>query len=237
MIERVLYNVMFEEGVRFVLKSNDEGAIALQYPGKPLWLYVNDHWGAENLQAFFNTCLQKIDGITGLVAPKWAAQICPWPTTFSWELTALFLPTRITHVPKGRLVFPDLGDLPMISEWIEDFYFDVLAKPFPEGDKTAEALILSNKLYILAAEGLGKVAMGMIIPIPNHGMSRINLIYTPHIYRGRGFGRDITAAISIKLQEMGQLPVLYVRTENVTAMQMYRSLGFAEAGQLVELRF
>ena len=137
--------------------------------------------------------------------------------------------------PRGKLVFPSESDTHTVAEWVKNFYQEALDAEL--GEKNAvKALIDGKKIHCLEAEGRNIVAMGMLIPLP-HRLCRLNLIYVPPHQRGRGFGKDITSALAHKAQQLNQMPVLYVRTENKAAMNIYQSLGFIEAGRLMELKF
>ena len=244
-LQQIIYNVMYERGAQYVLRS--ESAIAAQYPGKPLWLYAEEGWGADNLRAFFHACLQKKLDLSGLVSSKWAHEICLAglaglagnPLSASWEVAAFYLAQAIEYRPKGRLVFPSISDVPTLSEWIGTFYQEALSSEFKPKDRTIEALVAGKKLYCLEHEGIGLCAMGMRVPLESddYKMGRLNMIYTPAKYRGMGFGKDITAAIAMQVQSQKRLPVLYARLNNKVAINLYRQLGFAEAGRLVEARF
>ena len=230
--KQILYNVMYESGL--VVSSPDKGAFAVQQPGRPLWLYAEEGWGAENLRAFFDVCLSVA---TGLVAAKWIADLCPRPS-ISWEIAAMYLPEPVKYIKSGSLVFPATTDIPILSRWIEGFYREALGLEFA-GENAARALVEGRKLFCLESfeyEKAKLVSMGMLIPL-SAGLSKMNLIYTPKEYRGLGHGKNAVAAIAAKAQECGHIPILYVRVENERAYNIYRALGFVEAGRLTELRF
>lgn len=239
--DKILYNLLYEKGRQFSLLSPDSEALGVMYPGKPLWLYIKDNWRAENVRAFFEDCIEKLGGeIPGLVAPAKAAEFCGSlfhrPVTGRWEIAALFMPGPAPYKPRGKLVSFNYNDIPAAAKWLTDFYREALDVNLENSENIAKALINGKKIYGLEVQGLGISAMGMIIPLPE-GMCRLNLIYTPPMYRGRGFGKDITAFLAAKVQNEEKLPVLYARTASEPAMRLYKSLGFVEAGRLVELRF
>lgn len=269
--DRVVYNVMLEEGAKFILSARDGGAVAALYPGKPLWLYVksdyensykNNYKNNYDFRIFFADCMQylskayefnsresnghefngnELSGheFSGLIASSWAAEIfkevCPMPVVRSWEMASLYLDKPINYKYKSKLVIPNIKDLAMISIWIKEFYREALSSDIKNEEKIARVLIGKKQLYCLEAEGIGLTAMAMSIPVAE--MGRLNLIYTPPSLRGRGYAREITASIATLVQNSGKLPVLYARLENKAAIELYKSLGFLEAGRLVELKF
>ena len=243
---QILYNLLYEDGIEFSVFAPDSSAIAVQYSGKPLWIYVKDNFDENNLQKFLINCVREFEKknkkISGIVSTQKIANFFEgingnhYATINRWEIAAFYLPKPFDYIPQGQISLFCLKDVTMVSEWIADFYEKALGTNLQDGLKTATALIIGEKLFCLKAKGFGIVAMGMTIPL-SCGMSRLNLIYTPPSYRGRGFGKDMTALLANKLQEEGTLPVLYARVENISAMRLYQSLGFIEAGRLTELRF
>ena len=241
--KQILYSVMYESGASFVCGAPDGKVFAVQYPGKPLWLYADENWGKENLLIFFDyiakTLFDKNSKIQtdGLITSKWAADICPWPAKASWELAAFYLPKPLPHISMQgySLTYPKKTDIPILSEWIKDFYLTALDTAI-ENEYIAKAIINSRNFYCLKFDNEDLAAMGMLVPLP-YGMCRLNLIYTPPGLRNKGLGKKITAAISYEAQKRGSLPCLYARVDNEPACALYRSLGFVEAGRLMELRF
>ena len=229
----LLYNVMLESGARQIFSG--PGLYALQYPGKPLWLYAEDSCKPEHLMDFYNSIKNEANDITGLVAADWATEICPWTPVDVWELAAFYMPDAAAYTHRGQLIYPAAADIPEVTTWIMDFYIEALGTEF-DGEEAARALIAGKKIYCLEIEDGLVVAMGMLIPI-FCGLCRLNLIYVPPHMRGRGFGKDVAAACASKAFEQNQTPVLYARTDNAAAMGLYKSLGFVEAGRLIELKF
>jgi len=235
----VIYNVMYEQGAQFLLRT--EGAMAAQYPGKPLWLYADEGFGADNLRVFFSECLVKEPDLLGLVAPVWAAEVCVsnFSVVDSWEIAAFYLPQLVNHTNQLNLTAPSERDYTTIAAWMKEFYREALSADYAPEERSVAALVANGRLYCLEAPVTGICAMGMRIPVQgeSYKMGRLNMIYTPPYLRGMGYGKDITAAISALIQSEGRLPVLYARLENENAVRLYRSLGFEEAGRLIEYRF
>ena len=234
--DQVLYNVMYEAGGQYSIIAEDGESFAIQYAGKPLWMHIRDQKEKDSLRAFFENCRGAclLNRVTGAVMPAWAAAQWPWAIDDAWEIAALYLPTRTHHIPRGHLIFPTHEDIPVLSTWVSEFHREALLHTVSDASSITKALISGKKLYCLQQETI--TAMGMLIHLP-HKMCRLNLIYTPPAYRGRGYGKDITAALCNLTHEWQHIPVLYARTKNIAAMNLYRSLGFIEAGRLTELRF
>ncbi|MCL2457209.1 MAG: GNAT family N-acetyltransferase, partial [Defluviitaleaceae bacterium] len=94
-------------------------------------------------------------------------------------------------------------------------------------------MLLAPQIFLLCAPR--PVAMGMLAGAGE--TARLNLIYVPPEFRGKGYGKQIVAALAAKARENAQIPVLYTACENFAANKLYLSLGFKEAGRLTEVRF
>ena len=92
----------------------------------------------------------------------------------------------------------------------------------------------AQQIFLLC-ENSRAVAMGLLSGAGE--TCRLNLIYTPPEFRGKGYGKKIVAALVSKARESSQIPVLYTAAENFAANNLYLSLGFKEAGRLTEVRF
>jgi len=286
-MQTILYNMFYEPSIteRATIKAKDGMALAVHYPGKPLWVWTENSiedlikspiegfcslcklcdfcYGSgykctafDKLCAFFTECIRVCGGkIDGMVAPDWAVDFfihefclnnpnfrdyyCKCQNYQKWEVAAFFLSSPVKHFSNGNLILLENRHIPLIKEWIGQFYMEALRLTLSYEDKIniASALIIGNlgrRLYGLENDGIIK-AMGMIVPLMSKNMSRLNLIYTP--YRNQGYGRDITAMLSAMIQSQGKTPVLYTRVDNSAAMKLYASLGFVEAGRLTEARF
>jgi len=253
MLQKILYNKFYEPGIAAKLRvsSADRTVMAVQFP--PLWIWIKnfencdgfERTASDKLCAFFAECIRACGGkIDGAIMQGWAmdyfiqtlSKECRFsPKYLKWEMAALYLPCPVRHFPQGELVLLQASHIPMISEWMGHFHEQALNLTLSHTNKikAATALIMTKKLYGLEIKGNIK-AMGMIVPLMSQNMSKLNLIFTP--YRNQGYGRDITAALSATIQAQGKMPVLYARVENIAAMNLYASLGFLEAGRLMEIR-
>lgn len=77
-------------------------------------------------------------------------------------------------------------------------------------------------------------AAGTHIHSQHQGVAVVGNVFTHPDYRGRGFGRAVTAAVSAHLLRSCHLIVLSVDPANRSARHIYESLGFRETARLVE---
>jgi ribosomal protein S18 acetylase RimI-like enzyme len=58
------------------------------------------------------------------------------------------------------------------------------------------------------------------------GYTEVSGVCTHPDYRTRGYGRGLTALVSHRIQEKGDIPFLQVKEENVGAIRIYEKMGF-----------
>jgi ribosomal protein S18 acetylase RimI-like enzyme len=109
-----------------------------------------------------------------------------------------------------RVSYPiDLASLPEAIEW-----------------KSSEAWTLESSGSV--------VAFGQLLAKPNYRVHLARLISAPR-HRGRGLGRVMaTHLLNTALSRHPSAISLYVAPENSPAVELYRSLGFAEAALPIE---
>jgi RimJ/RimL family protein N-acetyltransferase len=111
-----------------------------------------------------------------------------------------------------------------------------------------------NDLYALEGEGIwysGKqvnegiyfgahvrgrliAAAGTHINSPHQGVAVVGNVFTHPDYRGRGYGKAVTAVVTAHMLRSCNLIVLSVDPANRPARRIYESLGYKEAARLVE---
>ncbi|WP_025697937.1 GNAT family N-acetyltransferase [Paenibacillus forsythiae] len=108
--------------------------------------------------------------------------------------------------------------------------------PMPdEVYRAATAAIGTGGLYLWNAGG-APVAMARIAHrTARH--ARINDVYTPPGERKKGYASAIVAAISGYCIREGLTPMLYADVNNPDSNKVYRSIGFAGAGRIADIRF
>ncbi|MBH2003109.1 MAG: GNAT family N-acetyltransferase [Sphingobacteriia bacterium] len=95
-----------------------------------------------------------------------------------------------------------------------------LTKPGPFYSRTIEfgnyiGLYKNNRLISMAGERL-----------KTDGYTEISAICTSPEYLGNGYASYLTAKVAAGIFQDGSVPFLHVRTDNTTAINVYRKLGF-----------
>ncbi|MFY9801646.1 MAG: GNAT family N-acetyltransferase [Candidatus Acidiferrales bacterium] len=95
-----------------------------------------------------------------------------------------------------------------------------LTKPGPFGTRTRElghylGIRESNRLVAMAGERLH---------LP--GYTEVSAVCTHPGSQGRGYARHLMAILMREIAQRGEIPILHVRQENVSAIRLYEKLGF-----------
>ena len=112
--------------------------------------------------------------------------------------------------------------------------YERLADLYRDGEATGEAPpffnagMLRHGVYYGIREGVDLVAAaGTHVLAAQESMAAIGNVYTRRDCRGRGFGAQVSSAVTAELQRLGLRTVaLNVVESNATAMRMYERLGF-----------
>ena len=127
-------------------------------------------------------------------------------------------------------------DLELLAEWLHGFGTDA-GVPVGGLEKFLPIRVAAGHFMLWQDEDGTPVAMGAHhdpVEVPSSRMARIGPIYTPAAFRGRGYGTAITASLIEKLAPTCNSIMLFADADNPASNSIYRQLGFATAGEIVE---
>ncbi len=113
--------------------------------------------------------------------------------------------------PAEKLTPTDVPEMVALAE---------LTKPGPFGTRTRE---LGEYLGIRKAKRLVAMA-GERLHLP--GYTEVSAVCTHPDFQGRGYARELMSILMRKIMQRGEIPILHVRQENVSAIHVYEKLGF-----------
>lgn len=128
---------------------------------------------------------------------------------------------------------PEFGEL--FVEWTREFVRII------EGEEARDAAGVVARLT--ARDGLwvwcdgGKPVSYASTTVPAYGVVRIGLVYTPEELRGRGYAGASVAAISQRVLDRGELPVLFTDLANPTSNRVYQRIGYRAVSDAAEYAF
>ena len=131
----------------------------------------------------------------------------------------------VPGLPAGHLRPARADEVTMISEWLGVFQAEI-GEPAPF-NRAAKQRIAAGELY-LWDDGEPRSMAGSTGKTP-HGI-RVNAVYTPREWRGRGYATATVAALSqLLLDEGNRFCCLYTDLANPTSNAIYERIGYRQA--------
>ncbi len=145
-----------------------------------------------------------------------------WNKTFEKPIAQMILPPSVAlKAPGSQVIELGIGDVAAMRD------LAARAEPGPFGSRTHE---LGTVLGIHDGDKLVAMA-GERLRLP--GLIEISAVAVDPEYRGRGYGRMLTAALALRIRAAGQMPFLHVFEDNKAAFGLYKKMGFAQRTTLV----
>ena len=161
-----------------------------------------------------------------------AALVRPGEQVYVLQVPEIGIPARLTAVKRGRglqLVAPSsarfhasLAEITKLTE-ADAPEMLALARLTEPGPFLARTHAMGSFLGIRIDGRLVAMA-GERFRFP--GYTEVNGVCTHPDFRGRGFARNLSAAVSAHIVSRGETPFLHAWTSNLPAICLYESLGF-----------
>ncbi|MCL2187407.1 MAG: GNAT family N-acetyltransferase [Defluviitaleaceae bacterium] len=263
--ERILYDRFYELHRQNLCIFENEYGQAVYSAGAPLWVKLNTAVNARSFFYTFLREKLALVFDEFVIAPEVARECAEVYKELRGgvctlrEMLALYLPNDVPlpievvlpdvfsqGVQAGMLTTAnDMADYTFLYKGLRAFGEEVFGSA-PAGSGVSAGVAGSAvsvqevqeeipPLFVYKpAPNFPPVAMGSL----THGAEfrRLNLIYTPKENRRRGYGNAVVSALCALVRSEGKIPVLYVYEDNAAAVKLYQGLGFAEAGQVTEVR-
>ncbi|KQX65692.1 GNAT family N-acetyltransferase [Angustibacter sp. Root456] len=136
--------------------------------------------------------------------------------------------------PPGRHRLAGPADVPLLRGWGEAFTDE--ATPGGARIDHVTARVAAGLLHVWEVDGR-PVSMAAVT-LPEAGVARVQLVYTPPQERGRGYAAACVAAVTREqLAEPGRTCMLYTDAANPTSNAVYERLGYRVIGTATDLAF
>lgn len=123
----------------------------------------------------------------------------------------------------GKMIVAALEHLPLINRWRDEFARAV-GEPIIDPNRSAEPQI-ENKRMFLWLDSEPRAMAATVGPTPS-GI-RINTVYTPPPFRGRGYAPNLVAAVSNHQLSLGKrFCFLFTDVANPTSNKIYEQIGY-----------
>lgn len=150
------------------------------------------------------------------------------------RLHRLDILTAPADVP-GRSRRAGISDRQLLRDWY--LAFDQEADLFGgDLDDAVDAALDSHGCWLWVNASGVVVSMATRRPIIA-GCARVGPVYTPHRWRGKGYGSAVTAAATRDVLDDGGLPVLFTDLANQTSNNIYDRLGYHPVEDRLEFVF
>lgn len=220
--------------------------VVIQTP--PFNVVLSD--GSEDAARFAAQSLQEMGrptgGVTGLseVAGAFADEWCELAGTevsvrkglLIYELTEVIEP----RPAPGKMRKADLSDLELTLEWMTDFAEEAELGTMSDPEQIRKTVLgfldnPSRGLYFWLDPD--PVSMGGFGGATPNGV-RINAVYTPPAYRGRGYASNLVARVSQTQLDAGRrFCFLFTDASNPTSNHIYQQIGYRQIAEASELHF
>lgn len=230
------------------LKARDNNAIALQNPGYPMWLWINELLSKSIIDKIINSlCDQlkdtKLIGISG--KPEFVKVFAEQYSKITGASSKISLSMESYECKKvikpknvcGKLIKAELKHIDIIAEFWVGFAFDcfgisiVREKQIPG----VKSMIESGNLYLWEVQD---EICGMVnIAHRSKKYARINNVYTPLEKRKRGYASAMVARVCSLLIKEELIPMLYADITNEDSNKVYKTIGFVKKGRIDSIVF
>ncbi|MGH7179937.1 MAG: GNAT family N-acetyltransferase [Tepidisphaeraceae bacterium] len=146
-----------------------------------------------------------------------------------------FQTTRVIEPPAlpGALRQAVESDIPLVTKWFAGFARDI-NEPADDRPDIARRGIDESRVY-LWVDDQPRAMIAWAGPTPN-GI-RVNQVYTPPEFRGRGYATSATAALTRQLLATRRFCFLFTDLANPTSNAIYQRIGYEPVADLRHVSF
>ena len=159
-------------------------------------------------------------------AEAWQKQTgAAWKVRFR-DLAHRLDQVRAIPMAPGQLRLALETDFDPLHDWMYAFKLMMGEDDRAGARKSAMERIASGNLYVWEDDQV--VSMANLARPSRHGIT-INYVYTPKIFRGKGYASSCVAALSQKMLSSGkQFCALFTDETNATSNKIYKAIGYEQ---------
>lgn len=230
-----------DRGTYLWLEHDEEPvAVGVLLPGSPVALSDCTDAGAA---AVAEALLRAGHCVAGASGPAGAA----WAFVRRWE--ALTGVTVARGMAQGVYVCdqvrPPAGvvgaaraagteDLPTVFGWFQQFATE--AGLDPPSDPGVSTMVGEGRVHLWLDPSGDPVSM-VVERTSEAGMARLGPVWTPVVYRRRGYASALTAHVTATVHARGHRAMLFTDLDNATSNGIYQAIGYRRTGDAAMLRF
>lgn len=228
-----------------VVVESDRAVIATAIRTPPRKLILSQATDHQAIELIARDLAGKSHSLPGVIAPKSEAQtfVNIWQglagqsceLDFAMRVHQLERLQPITDAT-GKLRLAEESDRNLLTDWIQAFEQEALGDKEPKSDSNLwfDRHLKNNSLFVWQDDAI--VSMAAYGGATPNGI-RINAVYTPLEYRGKGYATACVAKISQQLLERYKYCFLFTNLANPVSNHIYRKIGYLPIGEIGNYSF
>lgn len=241
-----LRNSDYEKSSYFILVEENRNILATAIHVGDRQLFLSKSSNLEAVRLIAEDLAVSSRSISGITAPQNEARLF----TTAWQkqtgkASKLKMLMSIQQLEKlnsissatGRLRLAELAETELLTNWIQAFIEEALGKN--ESKVNSRQWVIkhlgANSLYVWETKDR-IVSMAACSGKTPNGI-RVNSVYTPLEYRGRGYATSCVATMSKILLKQKKYCFLFTDIANSTSNKIYAQIGYRPMGKIEDYEF
>jgi predicted GNAT family acetyltransferase len=109
-----------------------------------------------------------------------------------------------------------------------------IGEPAAADTESVARRISAGEIFLWDHRGIRSMAA---VTAPALATSRVQYVYTPQEYRGRGYAEALVRGLTRQILAEGYRPILFADLANPTSNSIYRRIGYAAMVEVTRYRF
>ncbi|OBR66630.1 hypothetical protein A7K91_07180 [Paenibacillus oryzae] len=230
------------------LKTTDGTMVFAQSEGQNGWLWISKELAYDKKNNLLLELLEilkgsTLPGVTGdpIIVESFAQvyseannlQYFPHMTMEAYSCSEVRKPIHVN----GELHRATRQNVETVAKFLAGFSdgaYGVMVDPASQ-IPAAEGLIGTGNLFLWYVDDQPVSMANIAHRSPRH--ARINAVYTPPVFRKKGYASAIVAELCLFLESEKLEPMLYADLKNPDSNKVYQNIGFVERGKIVDIKF
>ncbi|MHB0860410.1 GNAT family N-acetyltransferase [Paenibacillus sp. SEL3] len=250
--DEVRYNLIHricESEESTCLKTSDKNMVFAQSSGHKAWLWMSQQITDNHKLTYIEELLRYLKGTTLSGVCGDAETVEKFANAYAQRRHAAQVHTHMVmesyfcpkyKKPSGvegmiRQSIPE--DVQLVAQFLAGFSEEALGSFIDPVSQisVAEKTIGTGNLYLWIVNNMPVSMANIAHRSPRH--ARINAVYTPPNLRKKGFASGMVSELCSILENEHLVPMLYADLKNSVSNQVYKNIGFKEAGKITDITF